>query len=78
MQLEENLGGMSLENICWHFSNTPKNISPVKQQAQHGEEIIAAKTKQQQAKEGARGMDSKYVHQEAKESILKKTPATAA
>lgn len=73
MQLEENLGEMSLENICWRFPNTPKNISPVKQQAQHGEEIIAAKTKQQQSEEGARGMDSKCLHQDAKESILKET-----
>lgn len=73
MQLEENLGGeMSLENIHWQFSNTAENISSVKQQAQHGEEIIAAEMKQQQAEEGAPGMDSKDV-QEAKESILKET-----
>lgn len=74
MQLEENLGGeMSLENIHWQFSNTPKTISSVKQQAQHGEEIIAAEMKQQQEEAGAPGMDSKDVRQEAKESILKET-----
>lgn len=74
MQLEGNLGGeMLLENIHWQFSNMPKNISPVKKQAQHREEIIAAEMKQQQAEERAPGMDSKDVRQEAKESMLKET-----
>ncbi|XP_025032390.1 uncharacterized protein LOC112542829, partial [Python bivittatus] len=75
MQLEEKSLGreMSPENIHWQFSNGPKKISPVKQQAQHGEEVIAAEIKQQQAQEGRCVMDSKRVQQEAKDSILKET-----